>query len=1016
MKRTQMTALAVVLVGVSLAAQESVGTVTGVVKAADGRVIAGTRVNVKAPQLLGERVVITNADGSYRLSLLPPGDYTISVSKDGFVGSKGMFRLGAGSVMRQDFTMRAIQQQGAVVEVIATSATFDKTETKTVTSFSEEALADLPLGLNSYAALALAPGITGASGYEQIRGGIAGQAVYQVNGISVRDPMVRQGRQSETVLDDSIEDIQVIQSPLNARYGMTSSGIVNATTKNGSNEFTGVFRAKLYRNSWTALRPGGRNALGVAGPEDAPQTDELQRTYEVFVSGPIIKDHLTFTYSGRFTPTTVSTQQLDNPFSMSTGSGFYTFNGDWTTAVPAYNYGFTSGGQSVLIGGKNVDKTQQFKLFWQISTQHQLEYFYTENIPTYFSRQQMSSGPNATGFLPNNVVDDFQSSDAKFYGFNYRGMMSANSSLDVRYGFKKSHVKFPGGPGDPIRVSLLGDPTQDASQYTDFAWVNGTPGSLKAEKRDSQTIAANYNLILDTRWGSHNMDMGVEQLKEITFSPAQAPNGATFAVPGQYDATSFMVFNYVGSRYQLGLPDPNGGDYSGYEPYTGYIPSATQYVGAGADAVKTTSSAYVNDLWSINKNWSLMAGLRYDNGKGTDAIGERYKYTAFMPRFEVKWDITGDSSRVVNFSYGQFRGTIGQSTMALYSVGEGATTVRRFWNQGSVLPHSATLAEVTNIANYGYVYSYSDPSKSLGIDKGLKPENANEMNLGYRRGYAGGGFLRLTAIYRKYSDLIAQAGFPIPTVVPDPTGSGLPSQTTYYRELTNDSKGKREYKGVEFEWMVPITKQLTFQGNWTYGRMTGTQQFKEGNVGSGAAFFWNEMAARGYNNWNPEGVLPDSRDHVIKGWLGYSTNWGKVESVVSLLGRYRSGTHFSMTNTTSISPAMGTGMAGLPTTVPYYYGNRGAWSNPDYLTFDLQYNLKVPIAKKLQFFSSLSVNNCFNQIRQSGVNTPTATATRSLAAAQSGMAITQAPNFGWANANTMYQGARGVNIDLGLKF
>lgn len=1022
MKRTQISALAIALISISLSAQESVGTVTGVVKSADGQLIPGARITLRAPQMLTDRVIVTGADGAYRAPLLPPGDYVISVIKDGFIGSKGTFRLGAGSTMRQDFSLKQILQQGAQVEVIAAAATIDKSETKTSTTMSEEALQSLPLGLNSYAALALAPGISGASGYEQIRGGLAGQAVYQVNGISTRDPMVRQGRQGEAVIDDSIEDIQVIQSPLNARYGMTSSGLVNATTKTGSNEFTGVLRAKLSRNSWSALRPGGRNALGVVGSGDSPQSDDLQKTYEIFVSGPIIKDHLTFAYAGRFIPTTDQTQALDNPFDKA-ATGWKTFQGGWGTGhlVGADNYGFTPG-QTSLIHGKNIDTTHQIKLFWQINQNHTLEYYYTENIPTYFSRQQISNMDNATGSLPTGgELNDYQKVDSKFYGVNYRAMIGTNGVIDARYGFKKSHVTFPGGPGSPIRVSLLGDAdlASDSNGGAENAaywnWVNGTPGSLKAEKRDSQTVSINYNLIINAGAGNHNLDMGYEQLKEITFSPAQAPNGAQFFVPGQYSAGSFMVFNYVGSRYQAGsaaaTADPG---YTGYEPYNGIIPSATQFVGVGTDAVKPTNSLYVNDLWTVDQHLSFMAGIRYDKGRGSDTIGERYSYHAFMPRFEFKWDITGDSSRVVNFSYGQFRGTIGQSTMALYAVGDGATQVRRFWNQGSILPHSATTAEVTNINNYGYVYSYSDPSKSLDIDKGLKPEMATEYNLGYRRGFTQGGFLRVTAIYRNYTDLIAQKGYPVPTVVPDPTGSGLPSQTTYFRKLINDPNTKRQYRALEMEWRMPLTAQLTLQGNWTVSRMTGTQQFKEGNVGSGTAFFWEEAAAKGYTNWNPNGVLPDSRDHQVKVWLGHKTIWGKIESEVNLLARYRSGTHYSLTNNTAIS--YGTGMAGLPTSTLYYYGNRGAYSNPDYINFDLQYNLKVPLSGKVQFFSALSVNNLFNHIVENAVSTGTSPATRTLAAAQSGMAITNAPNYGWANTATQFSGARSVNIDVGVKF
>lgn len=1033
MNRTYLTAIAVGIIGMSLSAQESVGNVTGTVKEKSGKGLAGARIVLRAPQMLGERVIVSSQDGNFRLPLLPPGDYVAQVTKDGYIGSKGMFRLSAGGTIRQDFVLQPIQQQTVVVEVVATSATVDKTETKTATTFSANSLQDLPLGLNSYAAMALAPGISGNRGYEQIRGGIAGQAVYQVNGISTRDPMVRQGRVGEAVLDDSIEDVQVIPSPLNARYGMSSSGIVNATTKTGSNVFTGSIRAKLNKTSWGALRNGGANALGTQGTPDSINEDSLQKSYEIFVSGPIIKDHLTFTYSTRLTPVVASTQQLDNPLGAYAGGNYVFQKGSWTDKQPGYNFGFKSSTEAPVILGKDTTNFHQFKLYYQINTEHQIEYFYTQDRPTYFSRQQMSSLGNATGFARTGEVNDYQSSDQKFYGFNYRGMLTATSVLDARYGFKKSHVTFPGGPNDPIRVGLM---EQNATAIEDGDWVmtNGAAGALKPEKRDSQTIAVNYQLALDNATGSHSIDVGFEQLKEITFSPAQNPFGRIFYVPGQLSADQYMVYNYTNSIYdgRQGNPNAIADRVAAVAGNLSVVPQVVQNFGEGGESIKLTDSFYINDLWTINKHWSVMGGVRFDRGKVTEVVGERVKYSSPLPRAEVKFDIAGDSSRVLSLSYGEFRGTIGQSTIAAYSIGEGAKTARKFWNVGTNTPYFVSKAELTNLANYGYTYNFADPISDRILDPNLKPEKARELALNYRRTFAQGGFMRIGAIFRTYTDLIAQRGTQEELLIQSPTGEGAPIRS-WKRILTNDPKGKRNYAGMELEWNLPlIERTLTFSGNWTFGRTTGTTQFKEGNVGSGNPFFWDQLAALGYNNWNPDGILPDSKDHQLKAWLGYNVTYGKIESSVNLLARYTSGSHWSATNNSSVmlSPDPKNPIPGMVASVPFFYGNRGAFVFPDFWTMDLQYNLKVPIAGKLQFFSALSVNNILNRIRPNDSNLTTgtrnasfnipqglSTANRSLAAVQAdGIRLINLANFGWATSGKMYDGARGVNIDMGIRF
>ena len=58
-------------------------------------------------------------------------------------------------------------------------------------------------------------------------------------------------------MDDSIQEMQVIQSPVNARYGNFTGGIINAITKSGGNDFSGTIRGIFNRPSWSANPPLG---------------------------------------------------------------------------------------------------------------------------------------------------------------------------------------------------------------------------------------------------------------------------------------------------------------------------------------------------------------------------------------------------------------------------------------------------------------------------------------------------------------------------------------------------------------------------------------------------------------------------------------------------------------------------------------------------------------------------------------------------------------------------------------
>src|SRR5438874_9081067 len=73
----------ILVIAVPLAAQTT-GTVAGRVTDSSGAVLPGVTVEAKSTALQGVRTVTTDPEGLYRMPLLPPGDYTISFTLQGF--------------------------------------------------------------------------------------------------------------------------------------------------------------------------------------------------------------------------------------------------------------------------------------------------------------------------------------------------------------------------------------------------------------------------------------------------------------------------------------------------------------------------------------------------------------------------------------------------------------------------------------------------------------------------------------------------------------------------------------------------------------------------------------------------------------------------------------------------------------------------------------------------------------------------------------------------------------------
>ena len=996
----RLTPLGLVLVAsASLIAQEGTGTLVGTVRGDGGKVLAGARIIIASPNMLQTRVISTNEKGEYRVPLLPPSSsYTVTVTADGYVSRKADgLTIPAGGTIRQDLNLKSIASAGASVEVVAISSSVDKTETKIVSTYTEEALQNLPTGnLNSYGALAVSPGVSGSVGYPVIRGGITGESQFMVNGISVRDPLVRQGRQFEKVIDDLTQDVQVILSPMNAKYGFTSAGITNIVTKRGGNEFEGSVRVKLRNPAWAAgvhetmVRPDANYSNStVYSSYTNPVEDITTRTYEVTLLGPIWKDHLTFAYAGRFNPPSVGSTTLSGLYpSYQTVPSLLTGGG---AANAAYTYGQNATSPSVTIGGIQQTLTQQYKFFWQINRDQTLTWDATVDKlgPQYFAYSFAGLDP---------AKGNFQTSDRNTRGLSYNAVFGA-TVVDIRWGSNKSEVQFSKGPGDPIYQGVW---TTAATSIYDTASVfggttltNGDPGRDK-EKRNSQTLDANIQHI----WGNHTIDIGFGQLKEVTFAGGYpGMNGVQYYVPGRLADGSYVVFNAVGDpRADMRMPASAGGQAANaLWRTTGRVPMAVLSTTSGSggtppDNVDTSQAIFVNDLYTMNNNWSFMGGLRFEKYLVDNRSGRMVSSSDALPRLTVKYDLNGDNKHVFDLNYGVFRGTIGQGGMGgNFTRRPNNQTQNMYWSAGTAYTPTATntaytvsQATLLNLANYTTM-NFANTDAYYDLDPKLKPESRESWTLNYKRAFTG-GFFRVSFIMDKFHDLwYAKADPGLPLIEnKDFTGQSLPSKYGYHQILTTDPYGKRDYRSLEMEWQQELSKGdkhlLLWNGNWTMSRTRSTQTWREGNVASSNPIWYEQWQAAGVpmDAYNPYGELAGlSQHHNIKTWVSLNIGAPKgVQNAITLLASYFSGYPFSQTQNllapqgvldhSSQLTAVGTGI----TNTYFLNGARGQFLNQDSpVTIDMQWNMTIPVpGSKVTAFTAMTIYNIFNHFNRTTMN------------------------------------------------
>ena len=280
------------LCSLSTFAQTTTSTIEGVVKDANGAVIAGAVVKAKGTTLAAERSVTTNGEGFYRLTALPPGTYTLTVSQTGFASSTSNIELTLNRVVTLDLGLQVGNGVGAVVNVTSESPLLDPNTSSTGLTITPRQIQDLPVnGRNYLDLLQLVPGIAinrqadpKGDNATPILGERGGNTNFFIDGHPNKDTV--NGGPAAQFNQETIAEFQVLTTGYKAEFGQASGGIVNVITKSGGNAFHGG-GSFFVRND--AL--DGLNSLKTTLSQPLPLS---RYDYSIGVGGPIIKDKVFF--------------------------------------------------------------------------------------------------------------------------------------------------------------------------------------------------------------------------------------------------------------------------------------------------------------------------------------------------------------------------------------------------------------------------------------------------------------------------------------------------------------------------------------------------------------------------------------------------------------------------------------------------------------------------------------------------------------------------------------------------
>ncbi len=844
MKRVLVVILLFIVCVASTARSQTVTSTSGAIngRVADdtGGMLPGVSITISSPAMMGTRTAASDEQGFYRIPAVPPGEYKLLFELAGFTSlERTGVQVGLGFTATVNAEMKLANVQETVV-VTGASPVVDAHATTMSSSFTADAIKNLPTTGEYWALLSVTPGVQMSA--VDVGGSQAltptGYTVYGMN--TQHRPMVEgivatwgSGGSDMYYSDfNSFSEIALNAAGNNAESpspGMQS----NYISKSGGNQYHGSFFYEYENGNLQAKNiDAGQIALGVTGGAgvDAHDINRLIRYKKVQgdVGGFLVKDRLWWYASfSRLSNELRLTNTLESKKSI-----------DPTESIK---------------GTYNLTSNAHFIGYFQ-NTHKQVNPYNTSSIPL----RRLSSG---SAFY--NVGSAWnQSYPSGVYKGEYDQVLTSALFLEVRAGNWYAPWKNYSLAPSAYRYEDIGSGqlSGGAPYYEDLRSRPQVLGSLSYFKKGGI--------------GSHDLKVGGELLREtdhqfdggtygntimiltnakptevyLTQSPNSEQNGlwarSLFATDS-WRATPHLTFD-VGIRYD------------GYRPFL----DAQQHTYNGV----TTSFPAVPALVTWNN---------------------------FAPRVGVVYDVTGNAKTVVKANYGRYWWNPASDFAATLNPNQVFWWNRYAWSDPNHDGVYQPGEEGTLLATNGGVASQR-------IDPNLQNEYTDQGVLALEHEIAADWGVRTSLIWmgdRNLRTAINQnqpySGFTVPATIQDPGPDG--------RLGTSDDRGTiagfnlaPQYVGLP---TMNITQNLAgAKDDYYTWEITGTRRMH--NHWSLQTSFARTWSARSALPVNPNVLInrPNGQDHLTTWQAKVGGTFDLPKGFrVSPLMRFQSGNNFART-------------------------------------------------------------------------------------------------------------------------
>ncbi len=295
--RTRLTAVLILglLVMLPLMGQTNKGSISGTVFDSSGGVLPSALVTITNIGTGHKLTLETSDSGTYLAPNLDPVEYRIDVDMAGFQKAfVERVKVDTATPVTVNITLQIGEAEAVAVEVSAETPMVNAESGAASQTISERQITDVPLNNRSVLDLAMSvANVVGEAGSEDpdlassiaapgfnlfVNGGRAGSTNILADG--ARNTGVGLARAVVTFSPDSVQEFTVQTASFSAEYGQSAGGIINMTTKSGTNKFKGNL-------NWYNRNPVFQAGTFSTSPTVRPKRNLRQNQFGMIFGGPV---------------------------------------------------------------------------------------------------------------------------------------------------------------------------------------------------------------------------------------------------------------------------------------------------------------------------------------------------------------------------------------------------------------------------------------------------------------------------------------------------------------------------------------------------------------------------------------------------------------------------------------------------------------------------------------------------------------------------------------------------------